>query len=95
MINDWTKLLAFWSANDIGRVRLFGSYARGNARADSDVDLVVTFFRKKSLLDLIRIEEELSQRLNTKVDLVTEDSLSAYIQERVFNEAKVIYDRAG
>lgn len=95
MIKDWATLLAFWSANDIGRVRLFGSHARGSARPDSDIDLIVTFVRKKSLLDLIRIEEELSRRLNAKVDLVTENSLSPYIQEHVLKEAQVIYDRAG
>jgi predicted nucleotidyltransferase len=95
MTNDWNRLIEFWKSNDIRTVRLYGSFARGDAKVDSDVDLIVSFLRRKSLLDLIRIEDELSYRLNKKVDLVTEDSISPYLRQRVMEEAETIYDLAG
>jgi hypothetical protein len=62
--------------NDIGRLRLFGSIARGDESEKSDVDLIADFTRRKSLLDLVRIETEFSERLGRKVDLLTQRALS-------------------
>ena len=60
-------------------VVLFGSWARGEARAESDIDLLVTFAADAewSLLDHVQIEHELSQLLGRKVDLVSRRSIEA------------------
>jgi predicted nucleotidyltransferase len=67
--------------NDIVRLRLFGSYATGEETPESDVDLIADFSDRKSLLDLVRIEREFSERLGRKVDLLTENALSPYLRE--------------
>ena len=75
----------------VRKIGLFGSYARGDQRPGSDLDLLVDFTDRKSLLTLVRIERELSEHLGIKVDLLTEQAISPYLIERVKSELKVIY----
>jgi predicted nucleotidyltransferase len=55
---------------------LFGSWARGEATRESDVDVLVRFEGRQSLVDLARIEREISDELGQSVDLVTESAIS-------------------
>lgn len=71
----------------IKSLAVFGSRALGNFRPSSDLDLLVTFFSPKSLLELVRIERELSGALKIKVDLLTRNSLSPYFRKDVLKEA--------
>lgn len=73
------------------RVAIFGSYARGEEQPGSDVDVIVEFSERKSLLQLVRIERELREVLGTKVELLTENSISPYLIDRVKDEMEVIY----
>ena len=57
----------------------------------SDIDILVEFSERKSLLDLVRIERELSEALSIKVDLLTEKSISPYLIDRIKSEMEVIY----
>jgi predicted nucleotidyltransferase len=68
-------------------VRVFGSTARGDARPDSDVDILVELEPKRSLLDLSGLLLDLQDLLGCKVDVVTTNSLHWYIRERVLQEA--------
>jgi uncharacterized protein len=68
-------------------VRVFGSRARGDSTPDSDLDLLVRLDPKRSLLDLIAIQQDLEDLLGCKVDVVTENGLSPYIRERILAEA--------
>lgn len=72
------------------KVSLFGSYARGDQKRESDIDVIVEFKGKKSLLDLVRIENEVSRKVGKKIDLMTEKSISPYILERIAGERKVL-----
>lgn len=54
-----------------GNVRVFGSVARGDARPDSDVDLLIDMPPGTGLLALGALEDELSSALGRKVDVVT------------------------
>jgi len=89
---DNKRLLEICRSNDISMLGLFGSYARGEAGAGSDVDLLVRFSKRKSLVDLIRLEREISLALGIKVDLVTEGSLSPYLKKDVQKDLRVIYE---
>lgn len=57
------------------RIGIFGSYARGENKKGSDLDILISFKDKIGLLKLVQIQQELSDELGIEVDLVTENSL--------------------
>ncbi|PIU10119.1 hypothetical protein COT30_00895 [Candidatus Micrarchaeota archaeon CG08_land_8_20_14_0_20_49_17] len=65
------------------KVEVFGSYAKGKATPKSDIDVIVEFRETQSLLDLVRIEREVSAALGIKVDLLTKGAISPYILESI------------
>jgi len=65
------------------RLGIFGSYARGENNANSDLDILVEFGERISLLDLAGLEQDLSDCLGIKVDIVTERGLSKYVRPYV------------
>lgn len=68
-------------------LRVFGSVARGEAHADSDIDLLVDFFKEHSLLDRIALMQDLSDLLSFKVDIVQEKMLKPHIRPQVLKDA--------
>ena len=68
-------------------VAVFGSYARGDFHADSDLDLLVDFDEGVNLFDMIGLEQFLEDKLGCKVDLGIESSLREELRESVFSEA--------
>jgi predicted nucleotidyltransferase len=68
-------------------VRIFGSVARGEADASSDVDFLVAMEPGRSLFDLGGLLMDLQELLNCKVDIVTDKGLRQRIRERVLTEA--------
>lgn len=84
------RLTAFCRRHHAIRLSLFGSELRGEARPDSDIDLLVEFEpgAVPTLLDLAAMEEELSALLGgRRVDLRTPGELSRYFRDRVLKEA--------
>jgi predicted nucleotidyltransferase len=59
---------------------IFGSYARGEENEKSDLDILIDFEAKVNLLELIGIEQEISELLGVKVDLVTLRSVNASLK---------------
>jgi hypothetical protein len=57
------------------KVGIFGSFARGDNKKGSDIDILVEFKEAPSLLTLIKLENDLSEILGVKVDLVTAGAL--------------------
>ena len=57
------------------KIGVFGSFARGERTDNSDIDVLVEFEKSPSLLTLIKIENELSEIIGIKVDLVTTGAL--------------------
>ena len=66
-------------------VGVFGSYARNEQQVESDLDILIDFNQNVNLIELIGLEQELTELLGIKVDLVTVKSvnpnLSAHIQK--------------
>jgi predicted nucleotidyltransferase len=69
-------------------VRIFGSVARGEATAASDVDFLVDIEPGRSLLDHVALIQDLEDALGISVDVVTEDSLHPLIRTQVLSQAK-------
>ncbi|MHA1839958.1 MAG: nucleotidyltransferase family protein [Candidatus Ranarchaeia archaeon] len=73
-------------------VGIFGSYARNQSIETSDIDILVSFKKAYSLLKLIHMENELSDKLGIKVDLVTMGSLkNEIIKNNIMNDLQTIY----
>jgi len=85
------KVISFLKECGSKKISIFGSYVRGEATPESDLDIIVDFEESISLLDIVGFEMDLSERLGIKVELLTEKSISPYIIEDVLAEAKVIY----
>ncbi len=85
------QLIDVCRQNDVSMVGIFGSMARGEAKKKSDIDLIVRFSKRKSLLALVRLERELTEALGRKVDLLTEASISPYLRDRILKEIRVVY----
>lgn len=84
------KIISFLHQYGAEKVCVFGSYARREARPDSDLDLMVWFKEQQSLLGMVRIERELSELLGVKIDLLTEQAVSPYLIDRIRQELREI-----
>jgi hypothetical protein len=71
----------------VERVRVFGSVARGEGRATSDVDLLISLRPGHGFTDFMAFCREVEAVLGRRVDVVTEDGLSPFLRDRVLAEA--------
>ena len=86
-------ILNYLKPFNLQRVGIFGSYARNEQKTDSDIDLLIKFKDTPTLLQLIKIENELSKKLSIKVDLVTEGAIkNKRIKSQIQYDLKIIYD---
>jgi predicted nucleotidyltransferase len=78
-------------AAGVKRLGVFGSVARGEAREDSDVDVLVGFSPEARTFDnLYTVGEALEEAFQRRVDLVTEDALSPYIGPNILREVRYV-----
>ena len=85
------SIVSILTRYDVERIAIFGSYARGEAGANSDIDILVRFARPKSLLQIVQIEDEIRKSIHVKVDLVTDKAVSPYLADRIHRDEVVIY----
>ena len=81
------QLLKFYKVKNIA---VFGSYAKGEPSAGSDVDFLVEFEKGADLLDQVGLKNDLEKLIKKQVDLATPRGLSRYIREKVLREAVYI-----
>jgi hypothetical protein len=82
------EILELARRHGMRNVRVFGSMARGEAGADSDLDLLVDYEEGSSLFDQIGFKQELEERLHRNVDVTTPQSLHWFIRDKVIAEAE-------
>jgi len=74
----------------VKKASLFGSFVRGEATEKSDIDLLVEFKGRKSLLDLVRLKMRLEELFGRKVDILTYKSINPLLKNRILDEQEVI-----
>jgi hypothetical protein len=73
----------------LSELGIFGSYVRGEQNEESDVDLLIDYTEAPDLIELIDLENYLSDNLGMKVDVVTKNGLKPRLKERILSE--VVY----
>jgi len=81
------EILAIAARHGARNVRVFGSVARGEAKPESDIDILVEMEPETSLMDHVTLMQDLEDLLERKVDVVSDRALHWYIRERVLAEA--------
>ncbi len=85
------KILPILKKNDIIKASIFGSFARGEDKKGSDLDMLVELNKKHSLLDLIGIKFELEDVLKRKVDLLTYGGVNPRLEKYIYKDEIKIY----
>jgi uncharacterized protein len=96
LVYDAGQLASICQKYQADYLGVFGSVARGDAQANSDIDLLVRFSpqNKGGLFELSRMRDDLEKVMTRKVDLLTEGFLSKYFKDEVIAQAKTLYVKA-
>jgi uncharacterized protein len=88
------ELADYCCRQGIRKLAFFGSVLRQDFGPESDVDVLVEFLPGEhvSLLDMSRMERELSEMLGRRVELLTQEDLSPYFRDEVLATAEVQYE---
>lgn len=85
------KIITYLSQYNPVKIGIFGSYARNEDTAESDIDILVDFKKTLSLFDLGGIKYDLIEILKRPEDIVTEKSLNKRLKKYILNDLKIIY----
>lgn len=70
----------------VRRSAIFGSYARGENKKNSDIDFLVELPRGTTLFDLVELQTNLEKVLRKKADVITYRSLHPLLKDRILSE---------
>lgn len=89
------KIVPILKRQGVTKAALFGSVVRGEVKKRSDIDILIQYKNKsgKSLLDLVKLQFELEEKLGKKVDLLTYNSLHPLLRDIILKEQKIIYEK--
>ena len=93
--NTLNTIRQYLATQPIKKAWLFGSYSRGEERADSDIDILVEYNDSDSisLMTISRIITSLSKQLNRKIDIVEDGCLMPFAEKSVEKYKQLIYER--
>ncbi|MBL7170122.1 MAG: nucleotidyltransferase family protein [Candidatus Aenigmarchaeota archaeon] len=80
------KIIPILKRYGVVKAGLFGSFVRGEATRKSDIDILIQFRGRKSLLDLVGLEIELEKKLKRKADVLTYNSIHPLLKDRILDE---------
>jgi len=84
------KILPILQRHGVKRAGIFGSVVRGEARGDSDIDILVEVGSGMSLLDFVGLKLEIEEALGRRVDLVEYSTIKPLLKERILGEQVAI-----
>ena len=88
-----SKVVPLCDQYPVERLGLFGSYARGEADEESDIDLVVEMNKSVSMLQFLKLEADLELTLGKEIDLTESNSLINKARENMGKEIVVLYEK--
>ena len=77
------------------RIGIFGSVARNEDTENSDIDILYQLKETVGLLNIVRIKDSLEEKLNKKIDLVSEKYVHPELKSYIMNDLKIIYSNDG
>jgi uncharacterized protein len=83
-----TEILQIAADHGASNLRVFGSVARGDDRAGSDLDLLVDMEPERSFLDIVGLGQALEELLERRVDVLTDASLHPDLRARILAESR-------
>ena len=75
---------------NVKEMGIFGSYARGEQKKKSDIDVLVDFYNVPDLIKLIELERKLQRLLGIKVDLVRKQAIREELKDNILRELKIV-----
>ena len=92
--NDIQIVKDYFSGQPVIKAYLFGSYSRGEADKNSDIDILVDLDYSKHIgLGFVTMQSELQQKLQKKIDLISSKAVSKYIKPFIEKDKILIYER--
>jgi|WetSurMetagenome_2_1015567.scaffolds.fasta_scaffold332096_2 uncharacterized protein len=85
------KIVPTLKREGVLKAALFGSYARGEAVKNSDIDVLVKLKKNKSLLDLADLKIKLEKKLHKSVDVITYNSIHPLLKKTILKDERIIY----
>lgn len=80
------QILPILNAHEIKRAAVFGSFARGDNKKGSDVDILIEFEKRKGFFSFIALKLELEKKLGKKVDLVEYKAIEPYLKHNILSQ---------
>lgn len=87
------KITPILKKNDVVRASVFGSFARGEDKKGSDIDMLVEFKEPKGMFHRIGLKYALEKILEKKVDLLTYNAINPLLKEYIYKDAIKIYEK--
>ena len=84
------KVIPILKHYGVKRAAIFGSFVRGKAKKNSDIDILVEIEKDISLFDFIGLKLEIEEALGKKVDLIEYSTIKPLIREKILKEQVVI-----
>lgn len=84
------KIKPILKSHQVKRAAIFGSYARGEEKKKSDLDLLIEFRGRKTLFDMLDLQFKLQDIIGKKVDLLTFDSVNPLIKPFIKDQIRVL-----
>jgi predicted nucleotidyltransferase len=82
-----SDILRILSLHGARNARIFGSAARGDLRPSSDIDVLVEMEPERTLIDLVALEQDLTELFRRRVDVITDGGISPHLRDRILAEA--------
>lgn len=93
MIDAKTKkiIVEILKKHGVKRAAVFGSFARGEEKKRSDIDILVKVPNNMGMFEFVRLERELKNAVGRKIDMVSYDALHPLLKDIILKEQKLIY----